>query len=72
MAKRSGRPYQEILKEELARIGDSVEHEAQGETCETLVETEPLLLTDEPPVVQPTRSDVLVDLSSDGVEPHSY
>lgn len=64
LAKRSSRSFEDILREELARIGESVEREAQANIAETPAETEPPPVTDEPPI-----SPLRVNVNSASVTP---
>ncbi|KAK0148356.1 Paraneoplastic antigen Ma1 [Merluccius polli] len=53
LAQRSSKSFEDILREELARIGESVGRETQVNDTETPAEPAPTPLTDEPQVMPP-------------------
>ncbi|XP_051234882.1 uncharacterized protein LOC127351407 [Dicentrarchus labrax] len=53
LAQRSSKSFEDILREELARIGESVGRETQDNGTETPAEPAPTPLTDEPQVMPP-------------------
>ena len=53
LAQRSSKSFEDILREELARIGESVGRETQVNDTETPAEPAPTPLTDEPRVMPP-------------------
>ncbi|KAK0137847.1 Paraneoplastic antigen Ma1 [Merluccius polli] len=68
LAQRSSKSFEDILREELARIGESVGRETQVNDTETPAEPAPTPLTDEPRVMPPISDE---DASSVSITPQT-